>query len=114
MTNSGQTLSAKRVGPKDIAPIEFKGLRFEVIHWGKSRGFGQNGGYIAAFDRGTGKELWTLKVYDIPYDPALESDVQDVFIATLSKALFGAKLKISDENGRRYVVDIDSRTASPR
>jgi hypothetical protein len=111
--NSGQSLSAKRVGPKDVAPIEFKDIRFEVIHWGRARGLGQNGGYIAALDRSTGNELWILKIYDIEYDAALESDVQDIFIVSMSKALFGAKLKISDENGRRYVVDIDSRTASP-
>lgn len=114
MTNSGQTLSAKRLGPKDVAPVEFKDIRFEVVHWGKARGLGQNGGYIAALDRSTGNELWTLKVYDVSYDTSLESDVQDVFIVSMSKALFGAKLKIADENGRRYVVDIDARTASRR
>lgn len=108
------SISAKRVGPKVVAPVNFKDIRFEVIHRGKERGLGQNGGYIAAVNRSTGAELWVLKVYDITYDAELESDVQDVFIVSMTKTLFGEKLKIADENGRRYVVDIEARSVSAR
>src|SRR5215472_11349501 len=107
-------LGAKRKGPADVAPVTVGGLRFEAIHWGKARDLGQNGGYIAAIDPASGKELWTLKVYDVVYDPKLEGDVQDVFITAMSKTLFGQKLNITDENGRRYVVDPAARTVTAR
>lgn len=111
MTNQDM-LMAKRVGPKDVPAVTIKDLRFEAIHWGKDRGLAQNGGFIAAFDKTSGEELWTLKIYDIVYDPDLESDVQDLFIKSMKKSLFGNNLKITDERGRNYVVNTDTRTVA--
>ncbi|MFZ2956103.1 MAG: hypothetical protein WA705_04330 [Candidatus Ozemobacteraceae bacterium] len=108
-----EKLMAKRLGPKDVPPVTIKNLRFEAIHWGKDRGLAQNGGYIAARDKTGGEELWTLKIYDTTYDPELESDVQDVFIVSMSKSVFGNTLKITDERGRKYVVDTEARTVLP-
>lgn len=102
--------TAKRIAPPEVAPVVIDKLRFEVIPWGKERGLDQNGGYIAAFDTASGKELWVLKVYDIPYDSSLESDVQDVFIKTMSKKFFSNKLIITDEKDRKYIVNLDTRT----
>jgi hypothetical protein len=105
---------AKRKPPAAVPSVTVGGLRFEAIHWGKARGLGQNGGYIAAIDPASGKELWTLKVYDVVYDPKLEGDVQDVFIIAMSKTLFGQKLNIRDEEGRSYVVDPATRMVKAR
>ena len=105
---------AKRVAPAKVLPVTVGGLRFEAIHWGKARDLGQNGGYIAAIDPATDKELWTLKVYDIVYDPKLEGDVQDVFITSISKTLFGQKLNIRNEKGRSYIVDPATRAVRAR
>lgn len=103
-------LQPKRVAPPAVEPVVIGKLRFEPLPWGRERGLGQNGGYIAAYDDASGAELWILKVYHISYDPSLEEDVQDVFIASMSKTLFGGKLRITDEKGRRYTVDPDTRT----
>lgn len=111
MGNSDK-LSAKRIPPREVAPVTIGKLRFEVIHWGKERGFSQNGGYIAALDSTSGEELWTLKIYDVEYDPELESDVQDIFIESMSKTWFGNKLKLCDERGRKYLVDPSTRTVA--
>jgi hypothetical protein len=100
----------KRVAPPKVAPVMLEGVRIEAIHWGRSRGLGQNGGYIAAIDPGSGKELWTLKVYDIAYDSKMEQDVQDVFISKM-KAENG-KLAIRNEKGGRYLVDPKTRTVA--
>ena len=105
---------AKRIPPAKVAPVTVAGLRFEAIHWGKARGLGQNGGYVAAVDPASGKELWTLKVYDVVYVPHLLCVVQDVFITSMSKTLFGQKLNVTDENGRSYVVDPATRTVKAR
>jgi hypothetical protein len=109
-----QTPAGKRVAPPEVAPVTIGEIRFEAIHWGRDRGLGQNGGYIAALDRRTGSELWVLKVYDIEYDPSLEEDVQDVFIASLSRTWLGGKLDIRDERGRRYRVDPRTRSVERR
>jgi hypothetical protein len=101
--------SAKRVGPPVVPPVTIGKNRFKAIHWGKEKGFGQNGGYIAAYDLRTGKELWKLRVYDIVYDPKMESDVQDVFIEKMGRTAKGL-LEITDENGRQYRVDPRTRT----
>ena len=105
---------AKRAGPPDVEPVIISGVKFAVIHWGKSRGFGQNGGYIGAFDADTGTELWTLKVYDVSYDPQKEQDVQDIFIESMTKTESGDRLLITDEAGRAYSVDPETRTVQPR
>jgi PQQ enzyme repeat len=106
--------TAKRVGPANVSPVFIGDLKFEALQWGKDRGLGQNGGYIAALDAASGNELWTLKIYDVPYDPNLEGDVQDVFIKSMSKSLFGQKLNITDERGRKYVVDPKTRSVQAR
>lgn len=107
-------LAAKRIAPPRIEPVVIGKLRLEVIHWGKERGLTQNGGYIAAYDIDSGKELWVLKIYDIPYDKALEGDVQDVFIKSMSKGFFSDTLNITDEKDRHYKVDPDTRTVEPQ
>ncbi|AEF99301.1 hypothetical protein [Methylomonas methanica] len=102
-------LKAKRLGPSKVDPVVIGKVRYEVIHWGKERGLKQNGGYIAAFDASSGKELWILKVYDVAYNPNLEGDVQDVFIVSMSKGFFSGKLHIEDEKGRNFIIDPDTR-----
>jgi hypothetical protein len=105
--------SPKRVAPPNVAPVLVAGMRIEAIHWGRSRGLEQNGGYIAAIAPRSGRELWTLKVYTVSYDPKLEEDVQDVFIAKMTKAS-ASRLLVVDEKGRRYVVDVKARSVTPR
>lgn len=103
-------MKPKRVGPPDVEPVVIDKLRFETLPWGRDRGLGQNGGYIVAYDAGTGAELWILKVYEVAYDPKLEQDVQDVFIVSMSKSFFGDKLLITDERGNHYRVDPSDRS----
>jgi hypothetical protein len=105
--------SAKRVAPPDVPPVQLRKVRIEAVHWGRARGFNQNGGYIAAIDPASGQELWTLKVYDVHYDPKMEEDVQDVFIRKMTR-MSPSRLLIVDEKGRRYRVDVKRRAVTPR
>jgi len=106
-------MKAKRVPPPDVPPVRIGAVRYEVLQSSRKRGLPQNGGYIRAFSAASGDELWTLQVYQTTYDPALEEDVQDVFIRSLKKTLWGGKLKVEDERGRRYLVDPAARSATP-
>ena len=102
----------KRTAPPKVSPVLIGGVRYEALHWGRSRELGQNGGYIAAFDPGTNRELWTLKVYDVAYDDKMEEDVQDVFIKKMKAE--GENLAITDEDGHHYLVDPRTRTVTSR
>jgi hypothetical protein len=88
------------------APVLTRGLRIEALPWGKARGLGQNGGYIAAYDASSGAEQWLLKVYDISYDNEREEDKQDLFIEELTLDSHG-RLRVVDERGELYLVDLD-------
>ena len=102
----------KRVGPAEAPSLTVGDTRIDVINWGRNDGFGQNGGILRAVNTNTHATLWTIKVYSITYDPALESDVQDIFITSLRKAWFGNKLLITDDHGQKYSVDLATRAVS--
>ena len=103
----------KRTAPPAVPPVVLGNIRIETVPWGRSRDLGQNGGYIAALDRRTGRELWILKVYGVTYDAKMEEDVQDIFIKKMTK-VSPTRLSILDEDGRRYLVDVKTRSVTPR
>jgi len=105
---------AKRVAPPEVRPVTMGGVRYEVLHWGKRRSLPQNGGYIIAVDVASGRELWVQRIYELRYDAAMESDVQDRFISSLRKTFFGSKLKIEDEAGNRFLFDPATRVIEAR
>ena len=104
-----QGKSAKRAGPDDVPSVTIGSTRYSVIHWARDRGLPQNGGYIAAQDVASGKELWILKVYSVKYDLAKEMDVQDIFIERMTVDDSGGLLMIQDETGRIFTVNPVSR-----
>ena len=101
----------KRIAPPEVPPVTVAGVKIEALHWGRERGFGQNGGYVVAVDPVTGKELWTLKIYEVTYDGRMEEDVQDVFIASM-RAVDDRHVEIIDENGRRYLLNATTRSVT--
>jgi hypothetical protein len=103
----------KRVAAPAVAPLEIGGLRIEAVTAGRKRGLPQNGGYIEAFDPGSGKPLWLLRVYAIDYDPRLEQDVQDRYIAKLEPGDAAGQLLVTDEDGARFQVDLGTRRVTP-
>jgi hypothetical protein len=87
--------SAKRMEPKEVAPVTFKGVIYSVPH--------EHMGSVAAKDEKTGKQLWIKAVYTVKYDKDLEKDVQDCFITdlTVEKEI----LKVVNEHGDQYELD---------
>ena len=100
-------------GPDPVDPVRSGGIRYEAMQWGKARGLGQNGGYVAAIDEKTGEELWLLKVYDVSYDGDMEGDKQDVFVTGLSLLPAAHALLIENERGARYRLDLRTRKVTP-
>jgi hypothetical protein len=64
-------------------------------------------GFVVATDLSTHKKLWRVRIYTVHIDPALERDVQDVFITSLSFERGG--LVITNESGDRYILDLATR-----
>ena len=67
-------------------------------------------GYVVATGAISGEELWRAKIYTVRVNPALEFDVQQIFISGLKLA--GERLLIRDEAGRCYQLDISKRSAN--
>jgi hypothetical protein len=104
----------KRVAPPEVPPVTIDGVRYEVLRGARKRVLPQNGGYVVAIDVASGRELWVYRIYEIRYNPALETDVQDRFIVSMRKTLFGGQLDIVDEDRRRFRLDPATRQVQAR
>ena len=70
------------------------------------------GGLLVASDEDSGKQLWTLKVYNVDIDKAQEADVQWVFFRSMAFDPDG-RLRIVNEAGKAFLVDVKSRAVAP-
>jgi hypothetical protein len=91
---------AKRGAPKPVPPVKYKGITYSAPN-----NYGMIN-YVLASDS-TGKELFRIKVFEMPIDTRLEEDVQWVFITDLT--LTGSLLQVKDEKGRCYVINLDTK-----
>lgn len=103
--------SPKRRVPS-VAPVILGDTRYEVLRAAKTRGFKQNGGVLAAVDSRSGKELWTLLVYETSYDDKEEQDVQDVFITHMAISEDRKHLMIKSESKKSYLINLEDRSVT--
>ena len=103
----------KREAPRPVPAVELDGVRYEPIVFGLARGLSQNGGYLAAIDGSSGRELWVQKIYDVVYDDSMEGDKQDVFVTRLAIDKNKRVIVVENERGERFVFDLDSRQVIP-
>ncbi|HET7332961.1 hypothetical protein [Dyella sp.] len=103
--------SSSRIPAPTVGAVTIGKVRYEQVRNGLLAGFDQMGGYLAAYDVESGKQLWTLKVYDNRRLSDKEGDVQDVFFKSM-KAQPDGSLLIENEQGKRFVVDPSARTSS--
>ena len=90
---------AKRSSPVDVAPVVIRGVEYSAPHDAM--------GFVVAKDHNSGKELWRVRIYEVRVNPALERDVQDIFITSLAEK--GGALLITNERGEKYALDLQSR-----
>ena len=64
-------------------------------------------GFVVATNASSREELWRQRIYSISINPALERDVQDVFITSLRAR--GDVLLVTNERGERFVLDLPTR-----
>lgn len=96
--------SAKRAAPKPVPPLVTDSVEYSAPH--------DLMGLVVATDVKTRKELWRERIYTVRIDPALERDVQDIFITAL--ALEHGALVITNESGESYTLDLVTRKVTRR
>jgi len=101
--------SGSRLPPPVVPPVVLGGMRLQQ-RAGQIAVDGQVGGLLDAYDA-KGNRVWTLKVYDNVREPEIEGDVQDVFFRSMDVQPDG-RLRIVDESGRGWLVDVSSRTVA--
>ena len=103
--------SADRLPPPVVPPVDRGGVRYSQAEDGRSVGAAHVGGVLVASDTRSGQRLWTLAVYDNPIDLKLEADVQWLFFKSMAFDTDG-RLRIVNEAGRTYFVDVNNRRVS--
>jgi hypothetical protein len=91
-----QALEAKRSAPEPVRPVVIGSVEYSAPH--------EKMGSVVATDTKTHRELWQKQIYAVRIDPALERDVQDVFIKSLAFA--HGTLTVTNERGERYALDL--------
>ena len=92
-------VTAKRGAPKPVEPVLAGNVEYSAPH--------ESLGVVVATDIKSKKELWRERIYELHINPALERDVQDIFIATLS--VEGGVLIITREDGVSFALDLTTR-----
>jgi hypothetical protein len=92
---------AKRAEAAAVVPVVYKGIRYSAPNDDGRRG------HVVATDAKTGKTLYDIVVFRTGIDPALEEDVQWVFIKGMK--IEEGRLMVTDEKGRVYAVDLKTR-----
>jgi len=94
---------AKRSAPPDVAPVISDGIEYSAPN--------DPMGWVIATEVKTRKEIYRRRIYQVPVNPDLERDVQDVFIKALEvKRNF---LLVTNERGEMYALDLSTRTVAP-
>lgn len=103
----------KRGAPHRVDSVQYGTIKFiapcpnsfhtrNIEEWESNRG---KMGYVQAWDVKTNKKIWEKRIYEVTYDPNMESDVQDVYITSLN--IEDDKLVVKNERFDRYEVSID-------
>lgn len=103
--------AADRLPPPDVPALVRDGVRYAQAEDGRDLGFAQITGVLVATRADGGERLWALAVYRDPHDPRLEADAQWIRFTAMAFTPDG-RLRISDEAGRTFLVDVTARTVS--
>ena len=93
---------AKRMAPEKVKPIVYNGVKYTADKMN----------YVEAWNAKTGEKLWELKVYDVTYNPAIEPDVQDIWITSLR--IEEGKLIVAAERNREYEINLETKEINKR
>lgn len=105
--------SSSRIRAPEVAPVVHGGIRYEPLKAPSSEGLSP-GIYLVATELGSGKRLWTTRLWETPIDPNRERDVQNVFLRSLKLDAAAGILDAEDERGRTARVSLAGVLQPPR
>lgn len=97
-----------RPPPPAVAPVEYAGIRYIQDTWDTRNG-DQPGGYLVAIDMRTDTRLWRIAVYKVPANHPAGLAPIEIFFQAMSISPDGGHLRIEDEVGGTYRVDLRTR-----
>ena len=109
-THAGDA-AKKRRAPPDVPLLVVGALQYDAPLARRPYGYVQDGGIVVARRADDGAVVWIRRLYTTSLDPRMESDKQDVFIASLTLAADGRHLRVVDERGRRFEIGLDGSGA---
>ena len=108
--NSGMPTPSRPAPPK-VAPITYRGVRYEQDMQSYRHGGTQPGGYLVAVDPASGERLWMLKVYEVPASGAPGLSSPGRYFRSMQLVSGRDELEIESETGGHYRVDLNKRSA---
>jgi hypothetical protein len=99
----------RRPAPKAVPPVLVDGVIYKTQH-ARLGGGGPPVGfraYVIATEDATGKERWKLLVYEILFNPKMESALQEVYMTALKNTADG--LVVECEDGTKFLIDLKTR-----
>ena len=99
---STSELSAKRAAPAEILPVTVGGMVVQPFYEQAPRVGCQV--FLIAQQLKDNKIVWKTLLYSVNYNQSLETDVQDIFLKSLT--VEGQTIKAIDERERQYRVDL--------
>jgi len=103
---------ADRLPPPVVPALVRDGVSYAQAEDGRKAGLSQANGVLVASDAAGGRPLWALAVYPADIDPKQEADAQWVFFRSMAFDPDG-RLRIVNEAGKAFLVDVKSHTATP-
>ena len=90
--------------------IEHDGVRYEQDRVRQRQADAGRGGWLTAFDAGSGARLWTVQIYANPYNEAAPVGSPPRWFAGMRLLPGQDKIEIDDTLGARFVVDLKSQS----
>ena len=94
------TVSAKRLAPAEIKPVQYNDYKITSYFSRTKTGFSV---YLRAREKGKKDYAWKTQLFSRRYNQQLETDVQDIHLRSLK--LEGKRLIAIDEKGMTYEIN---------
>ena len=106
--NSGPAISAKRAAPPEVSPLIFEGITYTLVTQ-TSEDLTSSSTLLNAL---TPEQTlsWSLELYKIIFDPLIETDVQEIYPASMTIDEARRRLTVTDEQDNKFTVDLTSRS----
>ncbi|HEY8977845.1 MAG TPA: hypothetical protein VIN75_26760, partial [Burkholderiaceae bacterium] len=98
-----------RAPPPRFEPCAFDGVRYDAAYASSDAAPRTRSGGVVAIDEATGRALWTVVLWTTPVEDAQGLFHPPRFLRRVSRGDEAGELRVEDEHGVLYVVDLATR-----